>query len=404
MRKLRKPAATKKKQDAGRTSPITEGICKATRPRRINWSDMTDDEIIKFAKKFIEENKIKGRTELGREYQGIYLILRKRGLINRLELEKDRSDWASLNSDELVAYAEKFVEENEIARRSGNDGLSSMNGGLYQALRTRRDKDGQRLLDRIEFSEGLVSWQDKSNEELVETAKMEMSRLGVESSTELEREDRNLYQALVKRGLTGEVGFKRKYRDWKEIENPDLLEMCKSLVEARNIRNRSELMGANSGLYRELERRKLLDAAGFALRKRFWKGVKDEELVARALDFTKKERIGSRGELEKADLGLYTELRKRGLLGELGLSPKRQYWHVMSDDELLGHAWTEIREHDIKQRSGLEKIKHRLYATLKSRGLIDRLFDEIRLEEDAEGQKAGLSEISDALSEFGGEE
>jgi hypothetical protein len=59
----------------------------------------------------------------------------KRKLIDRVGLEKKVRDWASMNDEELVGFARKFVGEREITGRAE---LKKADSGLYTTLGKRK--------------------------------------------------------------------------------------------------------------------------------------------------------------------------------------------------------------------------------------------------------------------------
>jgi hypothetical protein len=59
----------------------------------------------------------------------------KRKLIDRVGLEKKVRDWASMNDEELVGFAKRFIEEKKI---TGRNEVAKADHGLYQALRKRK--------------------------------------------------------------------------------------------------------------------------------------------------------------------------------------------------------------------------------------------------------------------------
>jgi len=85
-----------------------------TKPRDF-YSKMNDGELILFAKKYCEENKILTRTKLNNTYSGLYFVLKKRGLFDSVGLNKTLGDWISMSDKELIEYSkgEKNYVENQ---------------------------------------------------------------------------------------------------------------------------------------------------------------------------------------------------------------------------------------------------------------------------------------------------
>ncbi|MFH1685136.1 MAG: hypothetical protein ABH983_02415 [Candidatus Micrarchaeota archaeon] len=166
------------------------------------WSDMSDEEIIEYARKVMKENGIRGKKELQKSDSGLYNTLRARGLIDEIEFERKRRkkrSWKIMSDKEVVEFAKRFIEEDRITRKKG-----------------------------------------------------------------LEKTYRVLYKVLLKRGLIDEVGFeaKRKMnRSWDDMINAEIIETARNLIKEKGIILRGELKAADSGLYEVLRRRSILNQA-----------------------------------------------------------------------------------------------------------------------------------------------
>jgi hypothetical protein len=66
--------------------------------------------------------------------------LRKRGLLDRVDFKGGIRSWKQYSDDELVEYAQKFIEENGIKSRKG---LKRADGGLSFTLNRRN------LIDKV---------------------------------------------------------------------------------------------------------------------------------------------------------------------------------------------------------------------------------------------------------------
>ncbi|MFH1685137.1 MAG: hypothetical protein ABH983_02420, partial [Candidatus Micrarchaeota archaeon] len=69
-----------------------------------------------------------------------------------------------------------------------------------------------------------------------------------------------------------------------------------------------------------------------------WRKLSDEQIVEHAKKVIKKNSMTQRHELEKADNGLYKVLGKRGLLDENEFEEKRRYWKGMGNEEIVEYA------------------------------------------------------------------
>jgi hypothetical protein len=227
--------------------------------------------------------------------------------------------WQAFSNTHLVAFAQKFVDENGISSRKG---LQKADNGLYQALWRRG------LIDRV----------------ITESAH----------------------------------SSRKESRDWASLSDEQLISHAQNVVEENGIRNRKGLAKADSGLYDALRKRGLLGRAIPEKREtRDWASLDDGQLVSHAQKFIEENEIKKRKELAKADSGLYDALRKRGLIGELipgNANEKNRDWTSFSDEQLVSHAQKFIEEKGIKNRSGLVKADGGLYRALRNRGLLDPVF------------------------------
>jgi len=110
------------------------GFGKKQRKARL-WKEMSDEEIVGFARKLMKEKDICTRRDLHHEDPGLYAILRKRDLSTKIEFKRGKRSWAVLNDREVIEIARKVIEEKEINRRSE---LENADSGLYSVL-LRRD-------------------------------------------------------------------------------------------------------------------------------------------------------------------------------------------------------------------------------------------------------------------------
>jgi len=303
-----------------RTRELLERIGFADKKRRKRpWKDMRDDEVVEYAKKVMREKKVTGRKEMCKTDSGLYEILRIRGLVNEVGFEEERKkrDWKDMSDGEVVVLTRKLMEEKGI---SGRHELVKADSGLYNLLRRRR------LLDKVGFEKKQRPWKDLSDEEIVRFAWKAMKEKEITGRHELEKADRRLYQVLLKRGLLDRVGFeeKKKTRTWKNISDKDIIEFAQKFMEEKGISRRRELRRADSGLYDVLRKRGLLGKVRFDDKLRPWKGMGDEEVIEFAQEVIVEKEISKRVDLSKADSGLYKILRERGLLDRVFSNIEKQ--------------------------------------------------------------------------------
>jgi len=134
MRRLHK-RTTPEVPKAKEQMPLTETI-QTDRRGRV-WREMSDEELVKFAKRFVEEKGITGKKELQMADNGLHLALRRRKLLDRVgfeEKKRKKRDWTSMSDEEIVAFAKKLMDEKGI---NGRYELQREDRGLYKVLHRR---------------------------------------------------------------------------------------------------------------------------------------------------------------------------------------------------------------------------------------------------------------------------
>lgn len=255
-KRVSRPAELRPEKAKGK-EPLAKGmVAKHFR----EWKNMGDDELVALAKRFVQENAIRKRTDIQKMDMGLYMVLWRRNLLDHIGVGKrkrrEKRDWALMSDQDLVAFAKGFVEKNGISKRA-----------------------------------------------------------------DLEETDQGLYQILKKRRLLERVGFrveKRDLRDWASMDDDELVAFARKVVEEKGICKRNELHMDNNGLYKALWRRKLLDEIGLEKKEtRRWDTMGDEELISIAQKAIVEEGIRSRHGLRKQDNRLFLVLRRRALLGSV---------------------------------------------------------------------------------------
>ncbi len=291
--------------------PLAEGLQVEvpldSRGRRM-WSKMSDEEIIRFAQKTMTERKITGRNDLQKADPPLYAVLLKRGLLGEVGFKEKVRSWKGMSDEEIVEHAVKFIEKEEV---EGKKELCKADPGLYDVLRKRG------LLDEIGLETKRRSWKEMNDEEIVEFARKVMKERRITRKNEMEREDSGLYEVLRTSRLLDKVGFEEKSRSWKGMSDEEIVEFTRHIIKEKYIDTRSKLQRAYPGLFFVLKRRGLLDQVGFVdkrRRQRSWKGMSDEEIVEFASQVIQEKAITKACELDEADSGLYSILRRRKLI------------------------------------------------------------------------------------------
>jgi len=391
MRKMKKPPAEELRKR--KEEPLAEGlqgIVPTDSRGRVMWSKITDEEIVEYAREILRENRITGKKDLDKKDPRLYQALYKRGLFDEIGLGNKCRSWTDMSDEEIVELAKRLVASKGMARKKE---LEREDNGLYQVLYKRG------LFDAIRFEEKQRSWDDTDDEEIIRISRKLMEENGITGRKEFQEVDLGLYKVILKRGISGKIGFERKRRErrpWKDVSDEELIEVAEKIMEKEGINSRVELKKADCGVYEALRKRNLLGEIGFDYKQRSWDGICDEELLRFAKRFVKRKNISGRHELEKRDGGLYKVLLIRGLIDEIEFEQRQRSWNDMTFDEIIEFARATIKEYMVDSRSELQGMDCGLYEALRKRGLLDRAFAQLDQQKDDQARDA----IIDALDAF----
>jgi hypothetical protein len=215
-------------------SPISESLVPLdSKGTRKNWSVMSDRWLLSYAQWFVDENNIKNKKRLENADSGLHSALYKRKdpdgvrLLDKIEFKSIRRDWRYYSDEELVDYAQNYVDENNIKNKKG---LENADRGLHSALSKRKDPDGVRLLDKIEFKSIRRDWSKYSNDELVEYAQKNVDENNITTKSGLLNTDSRLYQALYRR--KDPEGVRLLDRVFEPIEQNQRLQGLQEIADA----------------------------------------------------------------------------------------------------------------------------------------------------------------------------
>lgn len=316
--KLRHTSASLRVEKSKRMEPLAEGLIPLDKRGRRNWHLMSNDEIVSFAQKFIDNNKIKSRVELQKVDGALDNILRKRKLFDKV-VKKKRMNWASMNNDKVVNYAKRFIKNKKIKSRKE---LSKVNSGLYHVLTKRK------LIDRvIPESRQHKDWASMNDDKIVSFAQEYIQMMRIKFRNELVKVNESLYAILRKRKLIDRLEFAEKRRNWS-IPHDKLVIHAQNLIAENKIKNKMGLMKADYRLYQALRNRKLLKRLKFEYNLRDWKSMSDKKLVSYAQEFIKQKKIKNRKDLANEDAGLYQILRIRKLLDRVFSDVEKTVLHT----------------------------------------------------------------------------
>lgn len=227
-------------------------------------------------------------------------------------------------------------------------------------------------------SRGRRMWNALGDEEIVAHAKRFAADRKIELRTKLLKADPGLYDALYVRGLLGKVGLKEK-RNWSAMGREEIVEEAKKSIKEMGVRTPAELRAADEGLHAALWRRGLLYSVGLARERgerHDWKSMDDGAMRKFAVEFIKENPAKDLQELKKMDRCLYEELRRRHLLGGLGLGePKTKrpqgFFKKKTDEELIEFTKAVSKEEGIPNISKLQRKFGGVYNELRARNLLD---------------------------------
>ncbi|MEM2822422.1 MAG: hypothetical protein QXE64_02430, partial [Candidatus Pacearchaeota archaeon] len=175
---------------------------------RRKWSEKSDDEIIK---ECVEKGYIGlSPKEIHKKDPGLYQVLRKRDLLDKISKRKIRS-WSEKTDDEII----KECEEKGYIGLSPKE-IHKKDPSLYRVLR-KRD-----LLDKISKSKKR-SWLEKTDDEIIKECE-EKGYIGL-SPAEIHKKDPGLYRVLRKRDLLDKIS-KSKKRSWLERTDDEIIKEC----------------------------------------------------------------------------------------------------------------------------------------------------------------------------------
>jgi hypothetical protein len=262
------------------------------------------------------------------------------------------------------------------------------------------------LIEELENNSKRRNWRALTDGELIQHAKITMKIKGITGRDDLKNRDPGLYEVLRIRNLLDKIDLEKKYRDWSDFNNEELIEHAEKIIREKGLRKRIELKDVDPGIYEILRIRKLLNKLDFQDKNRL-KELKDEELIELAKKFMEEKGINGRTELAKKYKTLYSALRIRGLLDKVGFREKRKKpraWKHKKDNEIIVSAKKTIKENKINGRKELKEADSGLYEALRKRKLLDCAFSDMELAKQKPTEiivENGLLQAADAMEQFG---
>ncbi len=229
------------------------GFVQKRRKER-SWKDMGDEQIIEIAKRLMDENDITGREELSQADPGLYQALRKRELLYYIDFDERERSWKDMSDEQIIEFAKKVMKETGVMTRNE---LKKIDSGLVSLLYMRRlvGKVG------FKGKRKTRSWKNITDDEILKMARRLVREKEMASKQEIKNADTGLYMILWKRGLLDDVGIEEKHRSWRKMSNEEIIDHARKVMEENEITERTELQKYDPGLYSILLRRKLIDHA-----------------------------------------------------------------------------------------------------------------------------------------------
>ena len=180
----------------------------------------------------------------------------------------------------------------------------------------------------------------------------------------------------------GRAKVKKPYGFFSKMSNDQLVRFAQDCLQDKGIEGRWELKKRDQGMYQALRKRDLLDRV-FGVDERRWSNYDDGQFVRFAQNHIQEKGVTGRNELKKSDYGMYQALRSRNLLDRIFQAKKpghpSGFFSKMPGDQLVHFAQGHIRENGIASRRELRASITSMYLTLRSRNLLDRVLQSKKL-------------------------
>lgn len=346
---------------------LVDAVAPLRRRMMRRWASMKDDDIVRLATRIIAERGIRSHKALEKADSGLYSALKRRGLLDRLPLARKQVRWGQMRDEDVISKAEGVFERIGLRTRKA---LAEADGKLYRVVVMRR------LFPRLGVEDARTHWSRMADAEIIGLAKSFMEKHGIHTSAGLSDSNSSLYHALSKRGLLGHITFRylhRRKRDWRGMSDDEVVELAEKTREEAGCRTRSGFSKADQGLYNEVLRRGLMERIGLDEPRGFWRQMGDDELVRRAQGIVDLQGLSNRTALLKEDKKLYSVLYRRGLLDRIRFERRKRNLKDMDDDKLVAYALGIMEKEGITTRKELQKADGGVYTVLGQRGLLDRI-------------------------------
>ncbi|MBD3397467.1 sigma-70 family RNA polymerase sigma factor [Candidatus Micrarchaeota archaeon] len=348
------------KTQQGKPKNRLKAVCPLQElPRVKSWNCLSDSQVLEVARIFVSREKVSSRTQIARSYSRLYRELCKRGLFDELGFSLEPS-LPSLSNKELLERAKTLKEEGDFVRRTH---FKKAHYGLYVELKKRG------LVRELGFEQVGTDRSSMSDEDLVAQANRIARKEGIDSITEFVEKHKGLYKALCDRRIHKRIAIKRKYVDWSEVPDSELLLIAHKKRIEREVSSPGPFKKEFPGIYKQLKKRKLVEEAGLTPAYPSTGHLPTSEVISQAKRFIRKHKIASISGLHRAPGGWqwYSELSKRELFPAVGLHPRIVRWGQLSDAELALYANKETGIKQIFTAQELRQKNQKLYQAINTR-------------------------------------
>ncbi len=226
--------------------------------RQKNWKSMSKRTIRITAQEFVDSNNIKGPKDLRSKNPSIYMAVLRANILGKI-IFKNQNPFKNMGKTKLRDYARDYVKDNGIITPTG---LQTKNSSLYYYVKKRGliDKIG---LEKRTKETLFVHY---SNEAIVSYAQKYVDDNSIKCETLMRKLNGRLFSELKRRGIIDKLVFKGKQNQrWKRLSNEEIIGLGQKFVEDDRIKDKEEFKEKNSPLFHVLERRKLLGKIAFTV-------------------------------------------------------------------------------------------------------------------------------------------
>lgn len=342
---------------------------KGSKPSPKRWDSLADSELLDKANDLMTQMEIKTRTDLNRRASGLRDALKRRGLMEHLVLPSKHRNLAGMSAEELVSHAKEVIEGNSIKKPSD---FSKKDAGLARVLKERNlsDNIGLKPLQRSPRK-----WSEISDETVLALAKDTILDNSIHTMQEFVKIDSGLCSQLYSRNLVDKLTTALFDPKLDGLTDDELVSHFREELAKNKITSINALKEKNPHLCSFLKKKKLLNRV-IGRKIRDFKSMNDDQLIEYAKTVVLEKKVKNRKDLFKKDPGLKTTLSKRGVLDLVFTSKKPEFRNLkeLTDDELVDMARKLVHQEHLSGRRALFLSDGSLYHKLRTKRLLDQVF------------------------------